>query len=116
MNKGIDEQFTTKDEPTFTAKLYVAGPIEQAKTIIRRECFPRGLCVTIEPTLYIYACGEEAGYVVGLLNYPRYPEAPAFLFTKAQMLLETLIRETHQWSGLLVTPDLTRFISRRPEA
>jgi len=111
----VTEELKIKDAQTYTVKLYIAGPIEDAKRVIRRAAFPKGLCVTIEPTLYIYAGGEEAGYVVGLLQYPRYPEAEVVIFEKAEALLIELIKATDQWSGLLVSPTLTRFVSRRPE-
>lgn len=111
----MSDEFKITDTLTWTARLYVAGPIEKAKEIIRRECFPKGLCVTIEPTTYIFAGGEEVGYVVGMIDYPRYQDAHHLLFDKAQRLLETLVRETHQWSGTIVTPGATRFITRRPE-
>lgn len=100
---------------TYTIKLYVAGPIEQAKQVIRRKSYPKGLCVTVEPTTYIYAGGEEAVYVVGLLAYPRYPESDESLYEKGVSLLTDLIEETYQWSGLIVTPEFTRHFSRRPE-
>lgn len=37
---------------TFIVRLYMGGNIEQAKQVLRRECYPpnEGLCVTIEPT------------------------------------------------------------------
>lgn len=103
------------DAPTYTCRLYVAGPIEVAKQLLRAECHREGLCVTIEPTLYVYTGGEEAGYVVGLVNYPRFPTMPDALFKRAQAILEMLIEQTHQTSGLLVAPDNTRWISHRKD-
>lgn len=37
------------------------------------------LCVTVTPTEFIYVNGEEPGAIVGLINYPRFPMAPADL-------------------------------------
>jgi ferredoxin len=54
-----------KTEETYTVRLYLSGPVEVAKQVLREECMREGLCVTIEPTTYIYTGGEEAGYVVG---------------------------------------------------
>lgn len=47
---------------TYTARIYMAGDIEQAKVFMRKECYPpnEGLCVTIEPTTFIYTGGEES--------------------------------------------------------
>lgn len=58
-----------KTLPTHWARIYIAGPIDVAKQIIRE-----GLCATITPTDYIYTGGEEAGIVVGLIDYPRFPK------------------------------------------
>lgn len=97
----------TQIEPTRVIKLYLSGPIEQAKQIIREHCHANGLCVTIEPTLFIYTGGEEFGYVVGLLNYPRFPTDAEILDHKAQALAFKLLDGTFQHSVLVVTPERT---------
>jgi hypothetical protein len=101
---------------TFWARIYIAGPIEVAKQIIRAECFREGLCVTIEPTDFLYTGGEEAGYVVGLINYPRFPKEPSEIEARARGLMQTLLDETFQHSALLMTPELTEWISKREAA
>lgn len=102
---------------TCTVRLYMAGDIEHAKRVLRAECYPpnEGLCVTIEPTAFIYTGGEEAGFVVGFVNYPRFPSAPEDLFTRARLIAERLIPELSQWSALLVAPDRTLWLNARPE-
>jgi hypothetical protein len=103
--------------PSFTITLHLAGPIEVAKQWLRGECLREGLCVTIEPELFIYTGGEEAGYRVGLLNYPRFPSEPKSLLTKrAEEILLGLIEATHQHSGLLVSPTETKWFTRREAA
>ena len=97
----------TETQPTRVVKLYISGPIEQAKQIIREHCHANGLCVTIEPTTYIYTGGEEAGYVVGLLNYPRFPTDAEALDNKAHALAVKLLTGTYQHSVLVVTPECT---------
>ncbi len=104
-----------KPDPTYQIKLYVAGPIDVAKQILRGECLREGLCVTIEPTDFIYTGGEEAGYVVGLLNYPRFPGTPQQLWERAHHIAELLVGGTHQHSILLVAPDTTQWLSRRAQ-
>ncbi len=104
-----------KTAPTYQIKLYVAGPIDVAKQILRGECLREGLCVTIEPTDFIYTGGEEAGYVVGLLNYPRFPGTPQQLWERAHHIAELLVGGTHQHSILLVAPDTTQWLSRRAQ-
>lgn len=97
-------------ENTWTVKLYLSGPIERAKQTLRRECLQEGLCVTVEPTLFIYTGGEETGYVVGLVNYPKHPSTPEALESRAEDLLRKLISETFQRSGLMVSPSNTVWI------
>lgn len=104
-----------KTVETYWIKLYVAGPIDVAKQVIRGECMREGLCVTVEPTDFIYTGGEEAGYVVGLLNYPRFPCSPEQLWTRATHLANLLVAATHQHSILLMGPDKTQWLSRRAQ-
>lgn len=106
----------TKTEPTYTVRLYLSGPIEIAKQVCRAECLREGLCVTVEPTLFIYTGGEEAGYVVGLLNYPRFPTTPEALRERAHQLLLKLLEATAQLSALMVTPETSVWVSFRTQA
>lgn len=100
----------TSTEPTFTARIYLSGPIEVAKQLIRAHVMAEPLCVTVEPTTFIYTGGEEAGYVVGLLNYPRFPKSPDYVRQRAMLLAELLMTGTYQRSALVVTPTETHWI------
>lgn len=110
----MDRPFVTGLAKTFWVKLFMSGPIEVAKQLIREDCQRAGLCVTIEPTTFIYTGGEEAGYVVGLINYPKYSSTQKKLVSRARELLQRLIEGTHQDSGLMMTPEVTEWVSRRP--
>lgn len=103
----------TKIAQTYTVRLYLSGPIEIAKQAIREDCMREGLCVTVEPTTFIYTGGEEAGYVVGLVNYPRFPSEPAVLIERARGLMNKLLEATHQHSALMVTPETSEWITKR---
>ena len=81
----------TETATTHIIRLYLSGPIEIAKQAIRAETLRAGLCVTIEPTTFIYTGGEEIGYVVGLVNYPRFPVTPDALVTRARALMDVKI-------------------------
>lgn len=104
----------TEIAPTFRVRIYMSGPIEIAKQLLRAECLREGLCVTIEPTLFIYTGGEEAGFVVGLLNYPRFPTTEGELLARARDLASKLLDATHQHSVLITTSDVTEWHTRRP--
>lgn len=101
---------------TYWVRLYLSGPIEVAKQIIRAECLREGLCVTIEPTTFIYTGGEESGYVVGLLNYPRFPCSEYMLDQRAHDLMQLLLDGTHQHSALWMTPQVTHWVTKKDEA
>ena len=102
-----------KNEPTYWARIYMSGPIDVAKQIIRMECLAVGLCVTIEPTTFIYTGGEESGYVVGLIRYPRFPSEASVIIARARSLMEKLLEGTHQHSALMMTPEVTEWITKR---
>ena len=102
-----------KTEETFWVKLYIAGPEPVAEQICREYCFNVGLCVTIEKTKFIYTGGEETGVIVGLINYPRFPEDPGNINKVAEGLAMKMLREMHQHSVLIQTPQTTKWISLR---
>lgn len=101
--------------PTYWVRIYLSGPIEQAKQTIRRECLRKGLCVTIEPTTFIYTGGEEQGYVVALVNYPKFPSEPVELVKRARSLMMMLLADTFQHSAMLMTPKTTEWVTLREE-
>jgi hypothetical protein len=105
----------TASTETFWAKIYIAGPIEVAKQIVRADCMREGLCVTIEPTTFMYTGGEEVGYVVGLVNYPRFPSTPDKIVSRARDLMHKLLEGTYQHSAMLMTPETTEWISKKEE-
>lgn len=102
-------------EKTHSVRIYLSGPIEVAKQLLRAECLRTGLCITIEPSTFIYTGGEERGYVVGLVNYPRFPTTPCELNARALHIAEMLLTGTHQLSALVMTPTETTWLSRRTE-
>lgn len=96
-----------KSVETYWVKIYMAGSLEDAKRICRRYCYANGLCVTIEPTTYIYTGGAEDGVCVGLINYPRFPRIPEHILDTARYLAEELRVGLYQHSYCLVTPQET---------
>lgn len=98
---------------TFVVQIFIAGPIEDAKRVLRAEFMREGLCATIEPTLYVYTGGEESGYVIGIRHYPRFPSDGAALTARARQIVELLLDATHQTSAMIVGPETTEWVSRR---
>ena len=104
-----------REEPasTWWARIYVGGDVAAAEMACRAAVFPQGLCVTIQPTRYIFAGGAEDGVEVGMIQYPPFPETEAALMAKAQALCRAIAEANHQWSATVVSSTGTVFLSRR---
>jgi hypothetical protein len=102
---------THKSVQTAWAKIYIAGSIETAKQVCRKHVFEEGLCVTVDPTTYIYTGGEEAGVVIGLINYPKYESYETLLHYRAMNIAHLLIQELCQRSATVMTNERTTWIS-----
>ena len=102
-----------KQRPTFWAKIYMAGDIDQAKHLLRAECMRNGLCVTVEPATYIYTGGEESGFVVGLVDYPRFPSSKNKISARAEHIAQLLINGLFQSSALVQTPTTAKWFTNR---
>jgi len=102
----------TQTVKTYWAKIFIAGPIDQIKQVVREYCL-EGACVTVTPTTYIYAMGEEEGVEIGFINYPRFPSTQLDLTDRAMLLGYLLMNACHQGSFTVITPSDTHFVSRR---
>jgi len=100
---------------TYWARIYIAGDVAHAKKIVRKYVWEEGLCVTVTPTDYIYTGGEEAGMMVELINYPRFPTKSSKIAEIAVDLGMTLMRELYQRSFSVMTPDDTVRYTRGEE-
>lgn len=104
-----------KEAKSFPVSIFIAGCVKKASVICRKYCDDVGLCVTVTPTNYIYTNGEEEGIIIGLINYPRFPSQSRDIVSKAGSLAQKLLDELEQQSCTIQTPDLTIWISNRPE-
>lgn len=115
-----------KTAPTYTAQIWV-GTREQYTPEVRGLQMARewlheyvnrvGLCVTVTPTEYIYTgrkdvsadpnyCSQasEPGFVVGLINYPRFPVEPAQIREHALAIGKGLLQLFKQFKVSIVFP------------
>lgn len=104
-----------KSIKTYTVTIYMAGDLATAKQVCREACTMKGLCVHVYPMDYIYTGGEEAGFAVGLVNYPKFPVPDRDLFGRAAALAEMIRQRCCQDSYMLVAPDKTFWFSTRSE-
>ena len=75
----------------------------------------KGLCVSLQPTDFVYTMGAEVGVCVTLINYPRFPADPQTIDQTATELGHFLCDKLHQGSFTVESPTITRFFSRRPQ-
>lgn len=103
-----------RDEVTgWVATVYVGGDMAVSEMVCKRLTFPKGLCVTLEPTRYIYAGGVEDGVKIGLIQYPPFPEDEEVLLEKAIKVGQEVAEANYQWSYSIITPTKNYFFSRR---
>ena len=107
-----------KSEPTFTATIWVgvkehyaptppADWHERACAVLQEYVDAVGLCVTFTPTEFLYTKGNEPGFCVGLINYPRFPSSPEVVKSHAIELARRLLLEFKQFKVSVVFPDET---------
>ena len=109
----LKTEITTKCAPTYTAEIYMAGDYNQAKHLLQKMAATQGMCVSIEHVDYIYTGGAERGFVVRLINYPRFPSVSSDVKDFAVRIAESLIMDLGQGSCTIVCSDETIFMSRR---
>jgi hypothetical protein len=100
---------------TYYVLIHMAGDLAQAKHVCREFCLRVGLCVTITPTTYIYTGGEEEGFTVRLINYPRLPKEPDEILATARLLAGELRVRLCQHSHTIETPAVTEWVSHRED-
>lgn len=99
---------------SFEASIYMAGDIATAKAWLRRRCYQRGLCVTVSPCDFIYTGGEETGFRVGLVNYPRFPSTTEHVHETAVELASSLVVECCQKTALVVSGLKSEWLHTEP--
>ena len=118
------EHMSSRVEQTYTATIYVGmkegydGLVhtqQEAEDILRGYCDSVGLCVTVTPINFIYTNGDEPGLAVGLINYPRFPDAPDGIRGKAREIGWALLAAMGQQRVSIVCPDETIMLLREAE-
>lgn len=108
--------------PSYPMSIFMSGDLKDAFNVCMEYCERVGFCVTLNGTGYIYrGKGRSAargvhspGFVVGLINYPRFPMEPDQLWERARELAELLREACGAESYSIQAPDRTEFTSYRP--
>lgn len=86
---------------------------QYVEDICQSYCNEVGLCVTITDTKFIYKNGNEPGVIVGLINYPRFPEEYGVKFEdtkirkQSKIIAEKLMVRLKQNRVSIMYPDET---------
>ena len=101
--------------PSFPVSIFMAGDALEASKICREYCDEVGYCVTVTPTTYVYRDGEEGGFIVGLINYPRFPASPFEISSHAVRIADRLRERLGQDSYSIQYPNQTVWHSWRTD-
>ena len=101
-----------KSVESYWARIYMAGDLTLARQICREYCTAIGLCVNFTETEYLYKYGQESGFVVELMHYPRFPSDAATIYAKAEELGMKLMERLCQRSFSILAPDKTNWYFR----
>lgn len=105
----------TKRTNAYKVEIFIGGDLQQAIEICQLFCTAIGLCVTVEPTTYVYRGGSCEGVRVGLINYARFPKEQKFIWNIASDLAEQLKRYMQQGSYTIQDHEISEFVSTRDE-
>lgn len=100
---------------SFPVSLFIAGDYEQACKSAREYCDQYKWCFTVTKTSYVYKGGQEDGVIIGLINYPRFPNDGETIMNHAFELGKKLIVDLNQQSFSVQGPNKTVWVSYRPE-
>lgn len=105
---------------SYPVSIFMAGPMKDAFDICMKYCADVGYCVTLNGTGYISrdirgGARHDPGFVVGLINYPRFPAEPRTIWHHAETLAALLCSGLDQQSYTIQAPDKTVWFSHRLE-
>lgn len=108
-----------KTESTFQATIYMGLKVRSSGDIFSVEDVSKelrafadsvGFCVSLTSTEFIYTDGQEPGVIVGIINYPRFPETPLSLRSKAIHIAAMLGKKFQQLRVSVVMPEATAML------
>jgi hypothetical protein len=106
----------TIEVKTFQAQIWMGfkegydGPVhtmEELKGICKEYVDNVKLCVTLNPTGFIYVNGDEPGAMIGLIQYPRFVITEKEIKEKAIELARIIMVAFKQFRCTVVTNDKT---------
>lgn len=99
---------------TYQVTIWMAGDLATAHRVMRDVAYRDGACFTVTPSKFIYTGGEEDGFAIGLVNYPRFPSEPMNIDDTAERIARRLLAECNQRTCLLVGTIETKWLVSEP--
>jgi hypothetical protein len=102
--------------PTYWARIFVGvnddygartvGPLV-IDDFLRAHVTAHPRCVSVTQTHFVYTDGDEPGFEVGMINYPRFPNEPSAIRAYAIDLARKLKTLCRQHRVTVMFPDTT---------
>jgi len=100
-------------DSTCVYEIYIGGDIDFAKHKLSQMAAEKGMCVSIEPTEFIYTGGRELGMIIRVIRYPRFPSTTLDLRDFAKHIATNLMTYLGQGSCSIVGSEETIWLTRR---
>lgn len=109
---------------TFEAKIYIGLregytgselSLQEAEDIIRSFIEEFRFGITITPTKFMYPGEKENGLILGIINYPRFPDTEYELTKKTLNLAKYCLNAFKQYRCSVVFPNETVMLERGEE-
>jgi hypothetical protein len=102
-----------KKLPRFDVQIHIGAKVGYTDTTISEEqvlkycqmfCDTNCVGVTVTRTNFVYPNGNEPGYIVGLINYPRFPVYDFVVFDMSFDFAQHLMQAMEQFRCTIFTP------------
>jgi len=97
-----DVQIYIGSQVGYNKVLYPKKYVEQ---LCQSFCDTDKVAVTVTDTQFFYPEGNEPGFIIGLINYPRFPSTEGEVFDHALALAEWLTERLDQFRCSIFTPE-----------
>lgn len=87
--------------------------IKEVIKICRKYTDKLGWCITVTPTYFVYKNGDEEGFSIGIINYPRFPLSQKELKKRTFELANILLKHFRQYRISIVFKDKTIILSEK---
>ncbi|WP_265822541.1 hypothetical protein [Geovibrio ferrireducens] len=100
---------------TYWVEICMAGDIDHAQQFYRRKALEFPECLTFTKTKYMYFMGEEEGFFIRRICYPRFKRSKEQIFSRMFDFAFRLMIELNQGSFSLIDHEKTHTYSWRPD-